>query len=962
MKKTKLMVYLLTAAITVTSVTPAIAVPVLAVTGTTASEANASQEKDAEADLLRELSVAREAAETTEQEVKTAQAAKEAAEKQAADDAEAEKTAQQQKETAAKASASAAEALEDAKSALETANQKASESTAALAYAQTEEQAAYLAAEEAQKVYDEKLIAAKTTEEAYEAAAAAVEEKKTEKIAADEKAEKAHSDAETAVKELASAQSDYDAKKAASKEKDQQAVEADTALAAAKETAEKASNELEVKSAAVEVLQTDYETAKVVEEKGSYGFFKSNGDTAAMNVLTGCTYVDKIKLGDPKDATSLDNMKKSFAYIRYLNELRKSLGLGELKVNSTMMAYAQADADYSDTVIGHAKQFEVGENLAWNYGTDPFAQWYNKEKGYFDAAAKSLGQENELTGEAAYNYYTNNETAITNYVTTNYGKSASVGHYTNDIRPDYKITGYAVTDRGTQYPWTHAQVFYFSTSEKTYTVDEYEALFQKYKEGIDQKISAYETAVADKEAAQKASTEAAAAVAQAEEICQKVKTEAAAAKAEIASAEERLETAKAKEAGAKQQETSAVTEAENAAEALKQAEETAAPLKEEKDAANDAVQNAESALAEAKSEQEEASAVVQAAQENDSKCQEVLAAAENRKYEAEKDQQEKEKESNEAETAYQEASGKAKLSGEVLSAAEEKFEKAKEADEAAQKTLQMVRGACEVVQTLSMLESDGDEAKAAAARAAYSSLSEEQKQLIGKEFLSILENKLAEAENAVEEAKKDGEQPGGDSGTNPQNPNDESAGNEEKTLDENLHVKVSRITLSGISKKIAAGKKIQLTAEVLPASAANKGINWITSNKKVATVTQNGIVTTNKKARGKKVKITAVAADGSGVKAVYTIKVVKGVVKKVSLKSPKKIVKAGKTLKLKASVKATKGANKKLKWTSSNVKWATVSSSGKVKTLKAGKGKTVKITAMATDGSGKKKTVKIKIQ
>ena len=73
-------------------------------------------------------------------------------------------------------------------------------------------------------------------------------------------------------------------------------------------------------------------------------------------------------------------------------------------------------------------------------------------------------------------------------------------------------------------------------------------------------------------------------------------------------------------------------------------------------------------------------------------------------------------------------------------------------------------------------------------------------------------------------------------------------------------------------------------------------------------------------------------------------------------------MKAGKTLKLKAKVKATKGANKKLIWKSSNTKYATVSKDGKVKTMKTGKGRKVKITAMATDGSGKKKTVTIKIK
>ncbi len=172
--------------------------------------------------------------------------------------------------------------------------------------------------------------------------------------------------------------------------------------------------------------------------------------------------------------------------------------------------------------------------------------------------------------------------------------------------------------------------------------------------------------------------------------------------------------------------------------------------------------------------------------------------------------------------------------------------------------------------------------------------------------------------------------------------------------------KVARISISGISKKIATGKKIKLTANITPSNAANKAVTWKSSNKKVATVNSKGVVAMKKKSGGKSVTITATAKDGSGVKATYKIKSMKGAVKKVTI-SGKKSVKAGKTLKLKAKVTATKKANKKLKWTSSNTKYATVSSSGKVKARKAGKGKKVKITAMATDGSGKKKSVTIKV-
>ncbi len=82
----------------------------------------------------------------------------------------------------------------------------------------------------------------------------------------------------------------------------------------------------------------------------------------------------------------------------------------------------------------------------------------------------------------------------------------------------------------------------------------------------------------------------------------------------------------------------------------------------------------------------------------------------------------------------------------------------------------------------------------------------------------------------------------------------------------------------------------------------------------------------------------------------------------VKLRASTKKVKAGKKLVLKAIVSPNDAAIKKLKWSSSNTKYATVTQKGVVKTKKAGKGKTVKITAKATDGSGKKATIKIRIR
>lgn len=89
----------------------------------------------------------------------------------------------------------------------------------------------------------------------------------------------------------------------------------------------------------------------------------------------------------------------------------------------------------------------------------------------------------------------------------------------------------------------------------------------------------------------------------------------------------------------------------------------------------------------------------------------------------------------------------------------------------------------------------------------------------------------------------------------------------------------------------------------------------------------------------------------------------KNAVTKISFKKKTMSVKAGRTVKLKAIVNTNgRKANKKLAWSSSQTKYATVNSKGKVTTKKAGIGKTVKITAKATDGTGRKATIKIKIK
>lgn len=198
----------------------------------------------------------------------------------------------------------------------------------------------------------------------------------------------------------------------------------------------------------------------------------------------------------------------------------------------------------------------------------------------------------------------------------------------------------------------------------------------------------------------------------------------------------------------------------------------------------------------------------------------------------------------------------------------------------------------------------------------------------------------------------------------PANPEEQKPGDITDPGDsEPTPIKVTKVTVKGESKKIAAGKKLKLTCTAAPINADDRRVVWKSSNKKYATVSAKGVVITKKAGSGKRVIITATAKDGSGKKATYKISIVKHVVKSVKITTKTKTVKPGKKLSLKAKVTVSgKTANKTLLWTSSNTKYATVSKTGVVKASKKAKGKSVKITARALDGSGKKATIKIKIK
>lgn len=84
-------------------------------------------------------------------------------------------------------------------------------------------------------------------------------------------------------------------------------------------------------------------------------------------------------------------------------------------------------------------------------------------------------------------------------------------------------------------------------------------------------------------------------------------------------------------------------------------------------------------------------------------------------------------------------------------------------------------------------------------------------------------------------------------------------------------------------------------------------------------------------------------------------------IRKLKFKKKIRTLRAGHTYKLKIRYTPSHVSNKKLKWTSSRKKWASVSNSGVVRAKKKGIGHTVRITAAARDGSRKKTSLRIKI-
>jgi uncharacterized protein YjdB len=169
---------------------------------------------------------------------------------------------------------------------------------------------------------------------------------------------------------------------------------------------------------------------------------------------------------------------------------------------------------------------------------------------------------------------------------------------------------------------------------------------------------------------------------------------------------------------------------------------------------------------------------------------------------------------------------------------------------------------------------------------------------------------------------------------------------------------VTSVKYSNINntRTLIIGEKFTILAKIEPSKAKDKSLKWKSSDKAVATVSKNGVVTA--KAEGTAV-ISATSADGSKKTASASIVVGTKVeaLAFANVADTHTLIK-GETKKITVGVEPFEASNKAVTWSSSSASVATVSSSGKVTAKKAG---TATITATAQDGSGKKVTCKVTV-
>lgn len=165
-----------------------------------------------------------------------------------------------------------------------------------------------------------------------------------------------------------------------------------------------------------------------------------------------------------------------------------------------------------------------------------------------------------------------------------------------------------------------------------------------------------------------------------------------------------------------------------------------------------------------------------------------------------------------------------------------------------------------------------------------------------------------------------------------------------------IEKRVGNIKLNMGSKSLYCGESFDLNVtKIIPDDAADKSVEWSTSNSDVASIvlTADGVKVTAKK--GGTATIYCKALDGSGTVASCKV-TVNTKVTSITISSTAQSIYTKRTCQLSAAVSPSNATDKTVTWSSSNSKIATVSSKGLVTGVGSG---TVTITCKSNDGAAK---------
>lgn len=340
--------------------------------------------------------------------------------------------------------------IENARAELETAQ-------ADLALAQNNVTALQETMTQAQTAYDTAVNVQQTAQTNYELAVGELETVKTNLVNAQESLNKAQTDYDANQKEIEAKNNEISALNA-------QIANVQNEVDRAQDDYDKALNDYNSTSSPLEQAKknlADFESKYATElnrlTAGSQGYFESLGCYDILKEIFNVNnafpsrgeLASYTHMGQAGDATSLENMQASIAYLKEYDMLRKQNGLSTPKVSMVAMAIAQVNANYAQAEGNHSGVYGYSENLAWGYGeagtgASPFRGWYDYEKKQYEAGNH---------------------------------KFSEVGHYLNIVNPDDETTGFALQKVNGVY----AQEFgYFEEKDIVMSIDEFETSFNDY--------------------------------------------------------------------------------------------------------------------------------------------------------------------------------------------------------------------------------------------------------------------------------------------------------------------------------------------------------------------------------------------------------------------------------------------------------------------------------------------------